>query len=273
LSSILTRATIRNEMSEAEAHELVGTATERAGGHAPPPNRRARARAAMRAEIKETALELMRDQGSPDVRFADIARAMGLTAPALYRYYANRDELLTDLIADAFDDLAAHLATAAGAVPAADLGARMFATCRAYRSWASAEPLRFALVFGVPVPGYTAVEHGPTTEAAVRAMTNLSNLVTAAAERGVLRPPLIRDVGEDFGCAIPEKMAKLRAEIPPDTYQAMLHAWAALHGFTCLEAYGHLHWLTEQARDDLFASQIRLAAVAAGLPEPHRPPD
>jgi len=260
-------------MSGSEVVEPAGrpsTAVERAGGQAPAPNRRARARAAMRSEIKETALELMRDQGTPDVRFSDIARAMGLTAPALYRYYGNRDDLLTELIADAFDDLAAYLAAAAAEVPVTDLGVRLFATCTAYRRWASAEPLRFALVFGVPVPGYTAPDQGPTTEAATRAMANLANLVGLAAEQGVLRRPLISEVGAGFECdaGASAKAGKFGTAIPPDTHQAMLHAWAALHGFTCLEAYGHLNWLAEPARDDLFAGQVRLAALAAGLPPP-----
>ena len=48
----------------------------------------------------------------------------------------------------------------------------------------------------------------------------------------------------------------------------MLHAWATLHGFTSLEAYGHFDWLEPEARDALFRSQVRLAAEAAGLPVP-----
>ena len=48
----------------------------------------------------------------------------------------------------------------------------------------------------------------------------------------------------------------------------MLQAWAALHGFTSLEAYGHLDWLTPEARDALFLSQVRLIAKTSGLPAP-----
>jgi AcrR family transcriptional regulator len=155
-------------------------------------------------EIKQTALELMREQGTPDVRFSDIARAMGLTAPALYRYYANRDELLTDMIVDAFDDLAAKLAEAAAEVPAEDLGGRLYASAAAYRRWASSESLRFALIFGQPVPGYAAPDQGPTTEAAGRAMANLSQIVTVATEQGKLGEPLLRDVGKAFAAAATE---------------------------------------------------------------------
>ena len=54
----------------------------------------------------------MREQGTTDVRFTDIAKEMGVTPPALYRYYADRDALLTDLIADAYRELGREVAEA-----------------------------------------------------------------------------------------------------------------------------------------------------------------
>ena len=45
-------------------------------------------------------------------------------------------------------------------------------------------------------------------------------------------------------------------------------AWASLHGFTCLEAYGHLDWMTDVDRDALFRSHVRMIAMAAGIPAP-----
>ena len=72
--------------------------------------RRERQRAATVEEIKEVARGLMREQGTTDVRFTDIAKEMGVTPPALYRYYADRDALLTDLIADAYRELGSEVA-------------------------------------------------------------------------------------------------------------------------------------------------------------------
>lgn len=244
----------------------MSSAVDRAHGRAPVPNRRERARAAMLEEIKQNALELMRDQGTPDVRFSDIARAMGVTAPALYRYYANRDELLTDLIVDSFDDLTAHLSRALASLPAEDVAGRLSAAATAYRAWASAEPLRFTLIFGQPVPDYAAPVEGPTTEAAKRAMGVLAELVASADRRGDLAEPLIDEVGPAFAAATATKFADAPYAIAPATHQAMLHLWAAMHGFTCLEAYGHLNWLDGPARDALFRSQIKLSAITAGLP-------
>src|SRR5680860_655248 len=87
------------------------------------PTRRERVRAATIDEIKETALRLMHSTGTTDLKFSEIARAMGLTAPALYRYFADSDALLTELIVDAFDDLGAAVATARETVGTATCGA------------------------------------------------------------------------------------------------------------------------------------------------------
>ena len=165
---------------------------------AAPVSRRERARAATIEEIKETALALMREQGTTDVRFTDIARVMGMTPPALYRYFADRDELLTALIADAFGSLGAEVAQASNRMGPADFGGRWLAAAMAYRNWARAEPQQFALILGTPVPGYVAPEEGPTTEAAKAAMGQLAALFVAAAQAGKLRKPLIRDCSMDL---------------------------------------------------------------------------
>jgi AcrR family transcriptional regulator len=229
--------------------------------------RRERTRAATLAEIKQVALALMRDQGTTDVRFTDIARAMGLTAPALYRYYADRDALLTDLITDGYHDLAAELAAARDGLPAAAGPAEhLLAVAGAYRSWALGDPQRFALIFGLPVPGYAAPEEGPTVEAAQRAMANLAEVVHRAAGQGLLGEPIIGRVDPETVAGLMEQEKKAHdTELPPATRQAMMHCWAALHGFVCLEAYGHLDWFTPAARDGLFLSQVDLAGRALGL--------
>jgi len=233
--------------------------------------RRERVRAATIGEIKRAALQLMRDQGTTDFRFSDIARLLGMTPPALYRYFGDRDELLTALIADAYDDLAREVAVARESVSVGDVGGRLLAVSQAYREWARREPQRFALIFGLPVPGYTAPEEGPTTEAARRAMAQLSSIFVDAAHRRRLRKPLVREVGEALCRCAAEKHAEDDVDLPADTFQAMLHAWSALHGFTCLETFGHLDWMEPDARDELFVGQVRLAAKAAGLPAPDPP--
>ena len=230
--------------------------------------RRERARAATISEIKRTALDLMRAEATTDVRFSDIARVMGMTPPALYRYFADRDELLTALITDAYDDLGAAIAEARDAVPDDDIGGRWLAGAQAYRGWANREPQQFALILGLPVPGYVAPDEGPTTEAARRALSQLSVLVIDAMRAGQLGTPLVREVDPVLEVCVVGKNEELPVAIPPENYQAMLLAWSLLHGFTSLEAYGHLGWMPPEARDALFLAQVRLAATTVGLPAP-----
>jgi AcrR family transcriptional regulator len=85
-----------------------------------------------------------------------IAKELGVSGPALYRYFANRDELLTELIAEAYHDFAAALVTATR--PTRRLGPpqRLRALAKAYRAWANAQPHRYRLLFSAPLPGYDA---------------------------------------------------------------------------------------------------------------------
>lgn len=229
-------------------------------------SRRQRARAATFEEIKNTALDLMREQGTTDVRFTDIARVMGMTPPALYRYYADRDELLTDLITDGYRHLGDAIAAALEAVDPKDIGGRWVAAASAYREWARSEPQQFALVLGMPVPGYVAPDEGPTTEAAKGAMSQLAALFVDAATSRKLRKPLVCDVSPGVADCAHDKHPELDGVVPTESFQAMLQAWASLHGIVSLEAYGHLDWFEPTARDALFLSHIEMVAKAAGLP-------
>jgi AcrR family transcriptional regulator len=228
--------------------------------------RRERVRAATIDEIKQTALSLMREHGTAEVRFTDIARAMDMTPPALYRYFADRDELLSALIADAYNALGQCVAQAREEVSHDDIGAAWVAVAQAYRQWARREPQQFALILGLPLSGYVAPADGPTTEAAGRALAQLSALFIDALQQGRLDRPIVREVHPSMEACAMVKNDKLDIAIPPESFQAMLHAWASLHGFTSLEAYGHLEWMGPEARDALFIGQVRLAAEAAGLP-------
>ena len=233
------------------------------------PTRREITREATLREIKEVALARMRDGGSTEVRFADIARDMRMSAPGLYRYFDGRDELVTALIADAFHDLAEGLEKARDAVPTDDPGGRLLALCLEFRAWSAREPQRFALLFGPPIPGYSAPADGPTTEAAKRAMAALKSVAHEACAAGNVLTPRYADVSPallaDFA-AVEKETGE--PHLPPEVVQPLMHAWAALHGFVSLEAYGHLVFHTQPARDDLFVGLVRSLADLVGLPAP-----
>src|ERR1035438_434375 len=79
--------------------------------------RRDRVRAATSLEIIQTARRLLVEQGSAAISLRAIAREMGMTAPALYRYFGSHEELIENVIADVFTELSNHLQAQIAAVP------------------------------------------------------------------------------------------------------------------------------------------------------------
>ncbi|WP_194853234.1 TetR/AcrR family transcriptional regulator [Nocardia sp. SYP-A9097] len=237
-------------------------------------SRRERTRAATLGEIKATALRLMRELGSADVRFSDIAREMGMTAPALYRYYGDRDALVTALISDAYDDLAGAFAVARDEVAPGRPVARLQAVASAFRSWARGEPQRFALIFGAPVPGYVS-DSNQATEACLRATGALKAVFYDAAAAGVLGRPVVDVVDYRLARAFSDEHDPVYAGRPglaPETTQALMQCWTSLYGFISLETYGHLDYLDEPARDSLFAAHVDMLARMTGLDTPLEKP-
>ncbi|MYT99678.1 MULTISPECIES: TetR/AcrR family transcriptional regulator [Streptomyces] len=122
------------------------------------PGPRARYREQTRAEIKNLALRQLAEGGGGALALTRIAKEMGLSGPALYRYFTSRDDLLSALIRDAYEDAAAAMARAAARSARGSRGgrARLHDLAAAYRAWAVAEPHRYLLIQGDPVPGYVA---------------------------------------------------------------------------------------------------------------------
>ena len=121
-----------------------------------PPPMRQRYRAQVRGEVKQAALRQLAQSGPAGLSVSAIGKELGVSGPALYRYFASRDELLTELVIDAYHDLAEALRDAASQAASREPLARLEVLARAYRSWAVAQPHRYRLLFGPPLPGYDA---------------------------------------------------------------------------------------------------------------------
>ena len=121
----------------------------------PAPSLRARVRAELVEEIKGAARRRLATDG-PALTLRAVARDLEMVPSALYRYFDGRDALLTALITDAYDELGAAAEAAEAAVDPSDLRGRWMALCRAVRRWALEHPAEYALLYGTPVPGYTA---------------------------------------------------------------------------------------------------------------------
>ena len=106
--------------------------------------------------IKETAWNQIAEFGAPALSLRAIARALNITAPAIYNYFPDRDALVTALIIDAYTSFGDFQLAARDTIPADQLIERLKAIGEMYRQWARTYPQRYQLIFGTPLPGYQA---------------------------------------------------------------------------------------------------------------------
>ena len=214
-------------------------------------DRRQQYREQTRQEAKRIALEQLAEDGVAGISVNAIGKRMGITGPALYRYFANRDALLTELISDGYHDLADTLEQAIATAK----GARFRALANAMRRWAIAAPHRYQLLFGTPVPGYEAPEH--TLAAANRSMTAI--LATVGADTDRPRRSTLNKQIAGWG----ERMG--HGDLTPRQQHWGLTVWTRLHGLLSLEVAGQFS-LSGIDPELLFKAEVE--TLAAGWPPP-----
>jgi AcrR family transcriptional regulator len=186
---------------------------------------RERYRAQVRAEVKDHAWEQIATAGASALSLNAIARQMGMSGPALYRYFAGRDELITELVRDAYQSLSDTFRATVEAGGGADLAA----LAHALRGWALADPHRYFLVYGTPVPGY----HAPADITAI-ASEIMAPLLDACAALEHDRPQAAFDTHLDA-----HRQWADGHPAPPAALHRALSVWTRLHGVLSLEAAGH----------------------------------
>ncbi|WP_405877174.1 TetR/AcrR family transcriptional regulator [Streptomyces sp. NBC_01136] len=184
---------------------------------------RERYRARVRAEIKERAWEQIATAGASALSLNAIAKQMSMSGPALYRYCASRDELITELIRDAYRSLADTFRAAS------ESGADVAALAHALRGWAMDDPQRYFLVYGTPVPGY----HAPDDVTGI-ASEILATLLDACAAL----PPDSPATPFDAHLEGHRQWADGHPA-PPEVLHRALAFWTRLHGVLSLELAGH----------------------------------
>lgn len=199
------------------------------------PTRRERLRAQALAEIKQHALAQLAQDGLEALSLMGVARAMGMSGPALYRYFGSRDDLLAALVADAWNELADALEGAADAARRRSPPARFRAVCDAYRAWALEHPHRYRLAMETD---YGSGRFAPETTlpAAGRAM---AVVLAAVADLGPLpapRPGALRALDAQLERWITTRA--MRNDLPAASLEMAVLAWTRIHGIMSLELVG-----------------------------------
>lgn len=220
---------------------------------------RADNRAAMEAEILRLGREHLRTQGAAGLSLRAIARDLGVVSSAVYRYVPSRDELLTLLLVEGYNDLADTVDAAADADADSPDGVgnsreRLRRMAIAMRAWAVDDPARWALLYGSPVPGYSAPAER-TTLPGTRVVGRLVVELAAAHRDGHLRaqlPPISPEVAADMRQILDE----FGVDVPAEVVAAATTLWATTIGGISLDVFGQYGADTFTHPDALFTTQV-----------------
>lgn len=179
--------------------------------------------------------------GAAALSLRGIAAEMGMTAPALYRYFDSRDDLVTALIVDAYKSLAAALA-ASQETEEESHDKRIMASACAYRAWALTHRAEYSLIFGTPIPNYHAPV-GITGPAAAQSLIELIRVLDAVYQDGLLT---LNELSPALIKMLEPWVEKLGYTGPLSVIQLALTNWAKIHGLVSLELNGHLSDVPEE---------------------------
>jgi AcrR family transcriptional regulator len=237
------------------------------------PRRRDRVRAATTAEIKQTARQILVAEGPGAVSLRAIAREMGMTAPALYRYFGSHEELIKHVIADIFTELANGIRGAIASADAAsggDMTAKVLAACWEFRRWSLSHPREFGLIFATPLPGLhvqhdeiTAESGGQFGNTFFTLMLELYRKHPFAVPPDDQIEPGLREQLNGYR----EGLGQLAAGLPLGLLLVFLRCWVRLYGIVSLEVFGQLSFALDDARP-MFELMLAEMAPMVGLQYP-----
>jgi AcrR family transcriptional regulator len=137
-----------------------------------------------RATVVSAARELIEDEGLEAVSFRRLAQRLGVTAPALYAYVSDKDDLLRSVTANELRSLIARLERLEGEPPVESI--RRF--CHLYIDYAVAHPELYKTLFQFPPWDADAHRTSFGLPVMLGQMAVAYGAVVEALDRGELRP-------------------------------------------------------------------------------------
>jgi AcrR family transcriptional regulator len=231
------------------------------------PTRREERRAQTVREIKALAMEQISDGGPDAVSLSGIVREMSMSPAAVYRYFANRDALLADLVVDAYNELADHLvALEQGTGSAQD---HLDAVLHGTRAWALEHPNAYRLIFQTGIGSGQDFAADRTVPASSRSMAVIIEALVAVTGPGPHDSSPASDrprAGTEITAAFDGWARRTGlTSMPTEVLVLAFLSWTRLHGIISLELGGHLA-ATGVGAAVLFEAEVRtIRARAAEL--------
>ncbi|MEJ2855612.1 MULTISPECIES: TetR/AcrR family transcriptional regulator [unclassified Saccharothrix] len=191
-----------------------------------------------------------------------VSRDLGMSSPAMYRYFRSLEDLTDAIVLDVLDEMTSMLDAVVAQSAGEETARRIVLASRALRHWALDHAFEFQLTMVTP----------PTAEAAKPRLSDARYrfgkvfaglFARFLGERGEPLP-------EDSAALLPETISEFRRRmelpVPDSTIALFLRCWVRLYGVICMEVMGQLQFLGDRA-GELFEAELRSLADLLGMPE------
>ncbi|MCG8633385.1 MAG: TetR/AcrR family transcriptional regulator [Desulfobacterales bacterium] len=201
-------------------------------------------------EIKTIAWDMLK-QNRP-VTIHEITRQMGMTAPAFYTYFKNRDALMTGLVKDSLDSFHNALTAPFNTQEARDTGLKIKTTFTRYRAWAIDNPNAFSLFAGREVEGFGS---GDITILASRGYRVFFDLFKEADRAGMVSLSSGLNFSSDYETQLEGIKKELDTDLDIALIHQVIHIVSLVHGLISLELSGRFNTMVTDGKI-LFEAQL-----------------
>jgi len=235
---------------------------------APVQSRRERLRDELRREVLAAARHQLAGQhGLSKLTMAAVAKEVGVTPPALYRHFENRQDVIAQLCVLIVEEVLDKLREAVARQRPGDTAAALVASTRASLEWAVSNPAEFDLVIGsgirAEIPDSDALQRRMSEMVGGHYVPLFRDLAAAGvpAASGVAMTPELADQVRRYRDAVGGQ------DLPLDVAHLMVTCWRQVYGLQCMAVYGHQEFAFDDhvaLHEDLISSLL----VQMGL-DPH----
>ncbi|MDR7384451.1 TetR/AcrR family transcriptional regulator [Promicromonospora iranensis] len=207
---------------------------------APVQSRRERLRDELRREVLAAARHQLAGQhGLSKLTMAAVAKEVGVTPPALYRHFENRQDVIAQLCVLIVEEVLELLGAAVARQDPGDIAAALVASTRTSLDWAVRNPAEFDLVIGSGIRAELPDSHALQRRMAEMVGGHYVPLFRELAAAGIPRP-----ADDELAPELAEQVRRYRDavgghDLPLGVAHLMVTSWRQVYGLQCMAVYGH----------------------------------
>lgn len=203
-------------------------------------SRRERLRAELERDVLAAARKLIAAQGFEALNLSAVAREIGVTPPALYRYFAGKPGLTVSVYEAVTHDFVSTVGRAANAMGPEDFGGQLYAASRAVLDWSVANPGEFDLLMGAGYARLVATGQ-QVDQVLTRELGGLfGQTFDQLWRRGILSYPSEQEIEPRLRSQATAYGRLMKGDYPVGVAVVMITCWRQIYGLLCMAVYGHL---------------------------------